>query len=106
MDWTLLLTAGASIAALITAVAGYVKGQSEREKLEADREEILARAAISLVAPLKVRLDQQAVRITELETQVLELRRENEELHDGVRILCGQISALGQEPRWRPRAHG
>ena len=127
MDWTVLLPAGASIAAIITAIAGYVKGRSERHKLEAERhkleadhDEVITRAALSLLGPLEARVDQQAARITELETQerdgarrmseletqVAALQRENEELHDGVRILCGQISASGQEPRWRPRAHG
>ena len=123
MDWTVLLPAGASIAAIITAIAGYVKGWSERHKLEAERhkleadhDEVITRAALSLLAPLEARVDQQAARITELESQervgarritelesqVEVLLRENEEMHDGVRILCGQISALGQEPRWHP----
>ncbi len=102
MEMTALITAGASIAALITAVATYVKGRSERAKLDADREETMTRAAISLIAPLKLRLDQQAARITELEAQVAALQRENAELHEGVRVLCSQLSSLGQEPRWRP----
>ena len=92
----------AAIAALVTAIATYIKGHSERAKLDADREETMTRAAISLIAPLKLRLDQQAARIAELESQVAALQRENAELHEGVRVLCGQLSALGQEPRWRP----
>lgn len=91
-----------AIAALVTAVATYIKGCSERAKLEADREETMTRAAISLVAPLKLRLDQQAARITELEAQVAALQQENTDLHEGVRVLCSQLCALGQEPRWRP----
>lgn len=127
MDWAPLFTAGASFAAIITAIAGYVKGRAERHKFEAERDklgadhdEVITRAALSLLRPLEARVDQQAARITELEmqerdgarrmsemeTQVATLQRENEELYDGVGILCGQISALGQEPRWRPRARG
>jgi len=106
MDVTTLVTAGASIAAVITAIAGYVRGRSERAKLGAEHDELVTRTAISLIEPLRRRLDEQAARITELEAQVVELRRENAELHEGIQILCTQIAALGQEPRWRPRARG
>jgi cell division protein FtsB len=106
MDWTTPATAVAAFAALLTAIASYAKSRGDAARASAEREEVLTRAAISLITPLKVRLDQQAIRITELETQVLELRRENQELHAGINVLCGQISALGDEPRWRPVSRG
>ncbi len=89
MDWSIAVAAIPGIAALIGVVLGYRRG-----RVQADA--AVVRSALSLITPLEHR-------VAALETEVAELRRENAELHEGVRVLCGQISSLGHEPRWRPR---
>lgn len=89
MDWSLLIAALPGLAALIAAVLGYRKGKT-------DANAVMVKTALSLVEPLEKR-------IAVLEAQVSVLRQENEELREGVRVLCDQIRALGHEPRWRPR---
>jgi len=89
VDWGLVVAALPGVAALAAAAVGYRKG-----RIEADAAVI--KSALSLIEPLERR-------IAALESEVAALRRENEELHHGVRVLCGQISSLGHEPRWRPR---
>lgn len=113
MEWGVVVAALPGVAALIGVIVGYRKGVAERGKIEADHDEVVTRTALSLIEPLRqrvedqrLRLDAQARRIGQLESQVVQLRRENAELHEGVRVLCAQISDLGHKPRWRPNGPG
>ena len=90
------------VVAILTAAAGLIVALANRHKAGADAGKAISESALLLLKPLNAQLEAQGRRIEVLESEVAILRQRDAELRRGVRLLCGQITALGHVPVWQP----
>lgn len=103
-------TIAASIAiAAIAAIPGIMSYRNQQRQADADVNESLTTAALSLITPLRTELDlvrqrmiEQDERLTRQRTDLQALQNKCTEWSDGIRRLVHQIRSTGQTPVWEP----
>jgi hypothetical protein len=86
------IEAGILIAA-VAATPGLLVALLNRRKLDADASAVATQTALSLIQPLRTEVAALKEEVGRLQSQVARFRR-------GIRLLCGQVRRLGEEPVW------
>ena len=93
MDVSIIISLIALVGTIINIVASVKKNNAEASKTDAE-------AAGTLVDTSMKVLGQLETRVKCLEEELINMRKQNQKLRAGIRVLIDQLRKLGYEPAW------